>query len=529
MDTKRGGGETWSDVIAEAELAERRTAVVRVGKKQLAVFQTEQGVFACNNRCPHEGYPLAEGGVDGACVLTCNWHNWKFELATGDNLLGGDALRTYPTQVRDGRVYVDTADPPVEETRSRTLLRLREAMDDDAYDRIAREVARLLRIGTPIELIFEAAVASTAPRLEFGTTHAFAALPDWLSLYDALEHEADRLACLVEPLAHMARDTLREPSIAFATVGSGHVPYTEQALLDAIESEERADAEALIASALAAGVSDADLKRTLTRAALSHYADFGHSLIYTQKAFEAIARLGHPVRAPLLQSLVRSMVYAQREDLIPEFRGYAAALACFGSEAGPVPSLDALTAAGVDGALSLVAASDGSDPVPLYRVLLQAAAHRVVSFDTHWAERFDRPVSDNINWLDFSHALTFAHAARDLCSSSPELWPAALLQMACFVGRTRRYVDPKGQLAATEKEAPDFEQLRDAVLDHGSAEPIVSAHGIKTLLAVRREFEQGFGDPLLGAALKRFLNSPMKRRHVRRTARQSLAFVARED
>ena len=35
-------------------------------------------VWACDNRCPHEGYPLVEGNLTDGCILTCNWHNWKF-------------------------------------------------------------------------------------------------------------------------------------------------------------------------------------------------------------------------------------------------------------------------------------------------------------------------------------------------------------------------------------------------------------------------------------------------------------------
>jgi nitrite reductase/ring-hydroxylating ferredoxin subunit len=50
--------------------------------KRIALFRTSGGVFASDNRCPHQGYALVRGDVkDG--VLTCAWHNWKFELGTG--------------------------------------------------------------------------------------------------------------------------------------------------------------------------------------------------------------------------------------------------------------------------------------------------------------------------------------------------------------------------------------------------------------------------------------------------------------
>ncbi|MEQ9326676.1 MAG: Rieske 2Fe-2S domain-containing protein, partial [Rhodospirillales bacterium] len=66
-----------------ASLADLRNAgrkIIRDGDKQIALFAVGDRVLACNNRCPHEGYPLSEGTMGTNCVLTCNWHNWKFDL-----------------------------------------------------------------------------------------------------------------------------------------------------------------------------------------------------------------------------------------------------------------------------------------------------------------------------------------------------------------------------------------------------------------------------------------------------------------
>ena len=49
----------WSD------LQEKRRMVVKFGGKQIALFLNRRGtVYACANRCPHEGYPLVEGSLD---------------------------------------------------------------------------------------------------------------------------------------------------------------------------------------------------------------------------------------------------------------------------------------------------------------------------------------------------------------------------------------------------------------------------------------------------------------------------------
>src|SRR5262247_717451 len=68
----------WAPAISLERLERAGKVVVKIGSKQIALFRTAAGIHACNNRCPHEGYPLREGTVDGDCVLTCNWHNWKF-------------------------------------------------------------------------------------------------------------------------------------------------------------------------------------------------------------------------------------------------------------------------------------------------------------------------------------------------------------------------------------------------------------------------------------------------------------------
>ncbi|GIT48911.1 MAG: hypothetical protein Ct9H300mP14_08390 [Gammaproteobacteria bacterium] len=67
------------------------------------------------------------------------------------------------------------------------------------------------------------------------------------------------------------------------------------------------------------------MERGLARPALAHYHSFGHALIYIPRAAELIRRLGEGVAAPLLLSLVRSIVTGFREDLIPEFRYYSKA------------------------------------------------------------------------------------------------------------------------------------------------------------------------------------------------------------
>ena len=129
------------------ELKTRGRKVVRGNGRQVLLIAAGERVFAIANRCPHEGYPLSEGTLGPDCVLTCNWHNWKFDLRSGNALIGRDPVRTYHVAIRDGEIFVDLSDPPAEARMRRALDGLDKALEDNDMPRMAREVARLEHAG----------------------------------------------------------------------------------------------------------------------------------------------------------------------------------------------------------------------------------------------------------------------------------------------------------------------------------------------------------------------------------------------
>src|SRR5579863_2631502 len=133
--------------ISESELRESGRKVIRRAGKQVLLLAVGNRQFAIANRCPHEGYPLSEGTIGPACVLTCNWHNWKFDLATGEALVGRDPVRTYALAERDGEIFIDFREPPAAERRARALRGIEAAIRDNDRPRLAREVARLEQTG----------------------------------------------------------------------------------------------------------------------------------------------------------------------------------------------------------------------------------------------------------------------------------------------------------------------------------------------------------------------------------------------
>ena len=523
-------GRTWVRAGSVDALKDKGRLVFRKAGRQIALFDTPHGVLACNNRCPHEGYPLREGNLDDRCIITCNWHNWKFDLRSGRNLYGGEGLRTYPAEIRDGEVWIDLADPPLAERRAEILASLGEAREDNAYDRMAREIARLHRLGAdPLDALREA-IHWSHERMEFGWTHAYAGAADWLKLYH--ENEGDdetRLACVLEGVAHIADDVLRKPRHPFPDATR---PWDEDAFVAAVEREDEGAAVAMLRGGLAAGLGFADFERGLSRAALAHYSDFGHSLIYVTKAGRLIERLGPGVAEPLLFSLARGMVFATREDLIPEFRGYAKALARWGkANNGADPASADWRGLGIGKALARATASSAAPPMRLFHALLGANACNLLTFDAEHQDRVRVPVDDNVGWLSFTHGITFANAVREQCAKFPELWPPALLQMASFSGRNAPYTrdEEDGESWRVEDTGAFIEGAVEGLYDHGAGEFIVSVHLLKTVLATREEL---CANPpaevadLLAAGLNRFLHARLKRRQVQRSVYQAMKFVA---
>ena len=108
------------DTLAPGQVRE-----VTVGRLSLAVVRKADGTFrALNNRCPHQGGPLADGRTepliegselgeyvlsDCSEVIRCPLHQWEFDVDTGKNPADPHRyqVRSYEVSVSGGRVFLD--------------------------------------------------------------------------------------------------------------------------------------------------------------------------------------------------------------------------------------------------------------------------------------------------------------------------------------------------------------------------------------------------------------------------------------
>jgi nitrite reductase/ring-hydroxylating ferredoxin subunit len=111
-----------------AELPEGSMRRVTVGELDVLLVNTERGLFATDDRCPHMSAPLSIGELDG-CIVQCPLHEGRFDLASGDTAqmptTGGlDADGGYhPTWSPAGRD--PKIDPPGKKAEARRFTRVR--------------------------------------------------------------------------------------------------------------------------------------------------------------------------------------------------------------------------------------------------------------------------------------------------------------------------------------------------------------------------------------------------------------------
>ncbi|HVY46956.1 MAG TPA: Rieske (2Fe-2S) protein, partial [Minicystis sp.] len=131
----------WIDLGDVSDFPEGCPVLRKHEGQRFACVRVAGAVHALDDRCPHEGYPLSQGAVrDGE--LTCAWHNWKFDVATGGCRFGGEPVRRYPVRVEGGRVHLDRALDEGEE-RARLTSGVLAALADDDAARALREALRL--------------------------------------------------------------------------------------------------------------------------------------------------------------------------------------------------------------------------------------------------------------------------------------------------------------------------------------------------------------------------------------------------
>jgi nitrite reductase/ring-hydroxylating ferredoxin subunit len=434
------------DVGSVDELRAKGWLAGKAGSQPICVFESDGQLFALDDRCPHMGFPLHRGTVESG-LLTCHWHNARFDLASGGTLdPWADDVRAYPVEVADGTITV-VVEPDHSGRVQYLRRRLEEGLEQGITLVIAKAVLGLLETGVAVGEIVRVGTA-------FGTRYRQAGWGAGLTVLTAMANVAphldpeDRGLALVHGLAFVSRDTRgRAPRFALLPLG-GNLP-TER--LDAwyrrfIETRSADAAERTLATAIAEGgerVADA-----MFGAATDHVLlDGGHTVDFTTKAFEVLDHLGPDAAPEVLPTLVAQTASASRSEEQGSWR-YPHDLTLL---------ISASTAALPERLVRGAGQRDFSGVTPLAWSILSEDPHEVVtSIDDAvdagaTLEELGRAVAyaaalrmarfhtqnDHADWDEVHHAFTYANALHQaiLRTGSPEL------ARGVYHGALRVYLD----------------------------------------------------------------------------------------
>ncbi len=109
MKEAKAESKRWARIALCDDIPLREGRAVKVGNREIAIFNLGDRVLAVDNRCPHKGGPLADGIVSGAAVV-CPLHAWKMSLETGEGLNTASAsscVETFRTRVEHGVIFLE--------------------------------------------------------------------------------------------------------------------------------------------------------------------------------------------------------------------------------------------------------------------------------------------------------------------------------------------------------------------------------------------------------------------------------------
>ena len=296
------------------ELRSRGVVVTQAGDRSVAVFAAADEIHAVDNRCPHMGFPLDRGSVkDG--ILTCHWHEARFELASGCTFdLWADDAISYATELRGDQVWVATS-PRRQRDAAYHRLRLRRGMEMAVGLVQAKSLISLLgdRAGL-LPLVASVVDYAAANVTNFGEgmvrLTCVARLAPWLSdetLYLGMSYAVRQLADEANAgTARRPRDPLAAPAPNAALKG-----WLRQWVL----TRHRDAVERTLLAGVANGLPAAELADLLYGAAADRlYANTGHLFDACNKALELTDLLDGSAPGDLLALLAPALADARGEE-----------------------------------------------------------------------------------------------------------------------------------------------------------------------------------------------------------------------
>jgi len=100
-------GEKYVKIAEVNEIPTDAMRLFKVEGYEILVVNADGQFYAFENRCPHMGYPLYFGSLEGR-VLTCGFHYAKFDVKTGKSLgtVTQKSVRMLDVKIQDADVLM---------------------------------------------------------------------------------------------------------------------------------------------------------------------------------------------------------------------------------------------------------------------------------------------------------------------------------------------------------------------------------------------------------------------------------------
>ena len=97
---------TWHELVRVDDFPKGSAGEFVAGDRIVALFNVDGNFYALDGVCPHQGGPLGKGKLSG-CVVTCPWHGWQFDVATGQHQASRSIRhQSFAVKVDEGKVWV---------------------------------------------------------------------------------------------------------------------------------------------------------------------------------------------------------------------------------------------------------------------------------------------------------------------------------------------------------------------------------------------------------------------------------------
>ena len=102
-----GSQSAWVRVATADEVPHDSLLAVSTDRGPVVLARLEDDIYALEDRCSHQDYPLSAGELDDG-ELECTFHGARFDVCTGraTQLPAVVPVRTFPVEVRDGEVFI---------------------------------------------------------------------------------------------------------------------------------------------------------------------------------------------------------------------------------------------------------------------------------------------------------------------------------------------------------------------------------------------------------------------------------------